>query len=68
MRTPAIDDDTYTLAMTYGYTLDIGQVTPAQKQHLERQVRRGEVRKVRAIFPYLLWGCSRPKMCYVNTR
>lgn len=67
MRTPDIDMESYALALMYGYTLDIGQVTKEQKRALEKQIRRGEVKRVRALFPDLLWGCSNRKMCYINT-
>jgi hypothetical protein len=53
-------------AMHYGHVFDIGQFKhdPQRKRVLDAQVRRGEVVKVQAMYPWFTWG-TREKTCYV---
>jgi hypothetical protein len=55
-------------ATTYGHVFDIGQFKhdPQRKRDLEQQCLRGDVVKVRAMFPWFLWGTC-VKTCYVFT-
>jgi len=68
MKLPWITEAQIADAATYGHCFDIGQFKhePARKRTLEWQCHRGEVVKVRAMWPWFTCGTI-AKTCYVRT-
>jgi hypothetical protein len=68
MTLPWITDAQIADATAYGHVFDIGQFRhdPSRKRELDQQCQRGEMVKVRAMWPGFTCGTC-VKTCYVRT-